>query len=370
MPLLAQLSNGGFVAAPLLSDAEWQSFRGGRKGELLVPGTDIPAIPKVSPLGTRFFSRKAGRGGDGETWEHLSLKALALMGAADANWDALPEQTGRTPDGQEWRADVLCRRPGMTGAVAFEVQWSRQDAGEFERRQKAYAESGVRCLWLSRRSVLDEETSELPLFTVSASGKGAAAEWRVSVAGQEVPVREFATGALTGRLKWIVPRRDRVRLEVSVETDWCGRCHGQVVRAMQGVDDFWNVPGFRQGYEHARKEEKRLVRLWVGDRSERIIEICPHCNKGVRGGSSPWGYSHERRSAMLASGKRYGAMEVGVSLEGIAEDRFDESTCFSAPCFLGAVRGRWTWDGLSSGKGPEMDFGKAWIGDWYSQDDP
>src|ERR671916_2029030 len=108
------------------------------------------AIPKVSRLGTRFFAHRRGQAPEGarETDTHLFIKAQCLLGARDAGWEALPEQRGKAPDGQDWRADVLCRRPGKAWSVGLEAQVELQGEEMYWRRQARYAASGIRALWL------------------------------------------------------------------------------------------------------------------------------------------------------------------------------------------------------------------------------
>ena len=94
------------------------------------------AIPKVSPLGTCFFAHPRGQTPPGgkESATHLFLKAQCLAGAQAAGWQALPEQAGRTPDGQPWRADVLGRRPGQPWSWASLPRSRQPVAGDQGRR--------------------------------------------------------------------------------------------------------------------------------------------------------------------------------------------------------------------------------------------
>ena len=133
MPLLAYTGSGEPLIAPLITDDGWERLRTSKDRDAWMPLGRGRAIPKVSPLGTRFFAHQAGQAPEGsrETDIHLYLKAQCLVGARDAGWEALPEQSGGTPDGQDWRADVLCRLPGRDWAVAVEVQ---EGSGAMARR--------------------------------------------------------------------------------------------------------------------------------------------------------------------------------------------------------------------------------------------
>jgi hypothetical protein len=114
MPLLAYAQSGEPLVAPLMTNAQWEQLRSSKQPDAWMPYGGGRAIPKVSRLGTRFFARRRGQAPEGarETDTHLFIKAQCLLGARDAGWEALPEQRGKAPDGQDWRADVLCRRPG------------------------------------------------------------------------------------------------------------------------------------------------------------------------------------------------------------------------------------------------------------------
>src|SRR4051812_45013075 len=128
MQLLAYTTSGDPLVAPLMPNGDWERLRSSKNRDAWMPFGRGEAVPKVSKLGTRFFAHKPGQAPEGgeESEVHLYIKAQCLIGARDAGWEALPEQSGRTPDGQEWRADVLCRRPGKEWTVAFEAQVQAQ----------------------------------------------------------------------------------------------------------------------------------------------------------------------------------------------------------------------------------------------------
>ena len=150
MPLLAYTQSGEPLVAPLMSDHEWERLRSSTERDAWMPESRRRAVPKVSRLGTRFFAhppRHAAESGR-ESDVHLYLKAQCLIGARAAGWEALPEQPGKTPEGQDWRADVLCRRPGQPWSIALEAQVQLQGEEAYRKRQQLYASSGVRALWL------------------------------------------------------------------------------------------------------------------------------------------------------------------------------------------------------------------------------
>src|SRR3954465_14712428 len=150
MPLLAYTQSGEPLVAPLMSDAEWERLRSSKERDAWMPESRRRAVPKVSRLGTRFFAHPPGHAAEGsrESDLHLYLKAQCLIGARAAGWDALPEQSGQTPDGQDWGADVLCRRRGQPWSIALEAQVQLQGEEACRKRQERFAVSGIRPLWL------------------------------------------------------------------------------------------------------------------------------------------------------------------------------------------------------------------------------
>src|SRR5918993_3435372 len=111
-----------------MTDDEWEHLRSARDRDAWMPHGKGRAVPKISRLGTRFFAHPPGHTPQGarETDVHLYIKAQCLVGARAVGWDALPEQSGKTPDGQDWRADVLCRRPGKPWTVCRRWQDHRR----------------------------------------------------------------------------------------------------------------------------------------------------------------------------------------------------------------------------------------------------
>ena len=136
-----------------LTDEEWKALEEQNRGErqLRMPCCNAKVILRRSRLGTRHFAHKA-RPEDclprEETEHHIRLKTLAVERARIAGWEADCEVAGETSDGERWIADALGRKDGRT--VAVEIQWSSQTHEETRRRQRRYASSGVRCLWLMK----------------------------------------------------------------------------------------------------------------------------------------------------------------------------------------------------------------------------
>nr|WP_274708124.1 competence protein CoiA family protein [Arthrobacter sp. H16F315] len=116
----------------------------------------VPGIPRTSRRGLKHFAHKAGvECGLVECWsespQHRMIKTLIAQAATDAGWQVSVECSA---EGRAWTADVMAELDGRR--MALEVQWSRQDAGEFRRRQERYAADGVECFWYVHRRNRDE----------------------------------------------------------------------------------------------------------------------------------------------------------------------------------------------------------------------
>lgn len=153
-----------------LADEDWKALADRNRQErfLRMPCCDAEVVLRTSPQGTRHFVHKAcpeDCPARDETEHHIRLKTLAVERARLAGWDADCEVTGETPSGERWTADVLASNGDRT--IAIEIQWSSQTHEETRRRQRRYAESGVRCLWLMRATAaLRFDDRDLPLVEV------------------------------------------------------------------------------------------------------------------------------------------------------------------------------------------------------------
>ena len=136
-----------------LSDDEWMQlkFENKKSNNLKMPCCNADLVLKQSRLGTRFFAHKT-KGTcltSPETEEHQYLKHAVIISARKNSWTAQSEVTGKTPSGEEWRADILATKGKYK--VAVEIQWSSQTNEETFIRQERYNQSGIRCLWLFRQ---------------------------------------------------------------------------------------------------------------------------------------------------------------------------------------------------------------------------
>lgn len=224
------------------SDDAWESLRSknAETKALRMPCCGAGVVLRTSKLGTRHFAH-AKRGPcetAPETAEHLLAKMAVIEGIKSTAWSAMPEQSGQTPSGEEWRADVLAAKG--KGKVAFEIQWSRQDNGETVRRQQRYADAGVRGLWLFRQKDFPtgKETpsfrlafnAEAKTFDVIMPSPHYNAMWvardttEVMSWGQRIPLQRFAAGALEGRLRFAPALGLRMPVEVNAVRIRCWRC--------------------------------------------------------------------------------------------------------------------------------------------------
>lgn len=155
MPLVAFL-DGYRIESYLATDESWDQLKGEYASRVLTMKCGLPGVPRKSKRGLKHFAHKAGdQCGLVECWaetpQHRAAKTLIAQAARDAGWQVSVEWS---TEGRAWTADVLTELDGRR--VALEVQWSRQDAEEFRRRQERYVADGVECFWYVHRRNADE----------------------------------------------------------------------------------------------------------------------------------------------------------------------------------------------------------------------
>jgi competence protein CoiA len=221
-----------------LSPEEWRTLEleNRAKRHLRMPCCSSQVTLKKSRLGTQFFAHKAV--GDcstaPETETHLRLKQMAVAAARAAGWDAETEVAGTTPSGEQWKADVLARKGEIK--VAIEIQWSAQTKEETLRRQKRYAQSDVRCLWLLRQSDFPVDHA-LPAARISGNLKEGFIALVPSGSRelQSVPMQDFLTAAFNKRLRFGVPLGASANVSVRAGHMFCWLC-GAETQIITGVD--------------------------------------------------------------------------------------------------------------------------------------
>jgi hypothetical protein len=313
MPLLAYTQSGTPLIAPLLLDQDWEQLKATKDRDAWMPSGGR-AIPKVSPLGTRFFAHPRGQTppGGGESAPHLFLKAQCLVGAQAAGWEALPEQeAGRTPDGQPWRADVLGRRPGQPWSVALEAQVELQGEPAYQERQARYAAAGIRALWLvahepaALSGYWAQPDRALPAFRTRTwtdpQGRPAAC---VAVDGLSLSVADFIGGALLGQLHWYEQERHAIVVLILHE-DLCWRrsCRRRVLLASGAetrrgrtveITRIAELDSFAGAYARARAALPDLADSPQPYR-RGLSSRCPQCGWEIRYPKRTWAPREDNR---------------------------------------------------------------------------
>ncbi|MFM0140806.1 competence protein CoiA [Caballeronia grimmiae] len=153
MPLKCLDANNRPVYAFDFSAEEFDALRRAQRKESLLHFAccDSKLALRTSSKGLQHFYH-ASPGVEGgctystESEAHLKLKQEVMLAARAAQWEADCEVGD---EGGRWRADVLMRRG--KARIAMEIQLSKLPWYEIQRRQAAYAEAGVRGLWLLRQ---------------------------------------------------------------------------------------------------------------------------------------------------------------------------------------------------------------------------
>jgi hypothetical protein len=227
MPLRAILDNSDLFAFEQTVEF-WEALKNSPKGkQLAMPCCGERAIAKTSPLGNFFFAhyRRAEEcDAKPESKEHIFLKGVIAKAAKSANWEVATEYQGFTPNGDQWIADVLCRKE--TARVALEVQLSKQTLKEFNYRQERYKNSGVRAAWfvseIVEKSINHQQSKELPIFVVSDY---ATEEPLPIVKGFNLPLVNFVQLLLSGSVSW---KTDPEEFNVYYIKDTCWSCGNSV----------------------------------------------------------------------------------------------------------------------------------------------
>ena len=232
-----------------LTDTEWgQLRRDNRKDQCLkLPCCDADVVLKTSHLGNQFFAHK--QRGDcaapTETIHHRLLKEFAVIVARSYGWNAETEVPGKTPTGEDWIADVLATKGDSK--IAIEIQWSKQSYEVTRHRQKRYAASGIRCLWLLQRVGKDfVDTDELPMARIERGDDGQYyahldnSYWD----GHTFRVDEFLRAAFSGHFKFGIPHESPCTVAVRVGQIKCSNCKRSiniVTSVCMEIDGHWNI---------------------------------------------------------------------------------------------------------------------------------
>ena len=160
--------------------------------------------------------------------------------------------------GQDWRADVLCRRPGQPWSIALEAQVQLQGEEAYRKRQERFAASGIRALWLSHMSRrLCTSIGASPIGTCRRSGpasgriRRAGPAAHVHVDGLTLSVADFVSGALSRKLRWYETRPARGRdAHLRKDQCWHRTCRSRSCwpsRLKRQAETHWTSRPFRPG---------------------------------------------------------------------------------------------------------------------------
>ena len=273
-----------------------------------MPCCNAEVVLKTSKLGTRFFAHK--RAGDcivtGETEHHLRLKQIAVEVARSFGWEAETEVPGKSPSGEVWIADVLATKD--EAKVAIEIQWSSQTLEETLRRQRRYADSGVRCLWLMRRNIRDGfwGTEELPVARVAKSENGGDYIAHLCLSynqEQSFDVRQFLQAAFLKRLRYRVPKGCLGTVSVWVGPIECWRCKKDtnIVTSVQ-IDLLDTEPSVLRVSE-------------LEGHPANIRKVVEHIPKSLRVGTIKPRFSKTEEGSYLSNGCSYCGALIGRFFE-------------------------------------------------------
>ena len=311
MPLRCVDDEDRSIEACNFDDEGWKALRAQNRAQrhLRMPCCGAEVVLRKSNRGTRHFAHKTN--GECE-WKpesevHRYLKELARNSARHAGWKAETEVSGRTPDGEQWTADVLASRDDYK--VAVEIQWSGQTNEETLRRQARYRRSRVRGLWLLRQRSFPI-SKELPAARVggalqhglkilvpkcagdTARRKTINRDWT-----QSHEPEEFFKAVFERRFRYGTEHVNAVTLSIVTDDFNCVQCRSltQIVTGFKGRAG--NVE-LRYTLKHARANPElgRALQNAVKDREnigplrERynrfdektyLINTCARCNAGI-----------------------------------------------------------------------------------------
>ena len=152
MPLTALLDRN-LVDASVGDDDLWaRIYKTRPRTQLLCRGCGGSVHAKISSRALRFFCHDRTQPAcpsNGETPEHLLLKAVVAQIIRDYGWTAEVEAYPSNDDRGGWRADVLATSPDRKRRVAFEAQQSPMTGVVGRERTQRYCEDGVEVLWVT-----------------------------------------------------------------------------------------------------------------------------------------------------------------------------------------------------------------------------
>lgn len=236
MPLRAILNGGATHAFDYTIEA-WDAFKRKYKLEsLLMPCCGCPAVPKTSKHGAFFFSHKAGAecSSAPESSEHIYLKSVVAKASSVQGWRTTTEYRGRTPEGEDWIADVLCQKAGAT--VAIEIQLSSIPYDEIIARTERYARSRVRVAWLVDSGKFKDweqkSNKKTPIFGVNKIKLGEIP----LMAKFSLAADNFVHALLSKKVKW---EEEPWEYSIFYLSDICWKCKNPVKQVYGSAIDVY-----------------------------------------------------------------------------------------------------------------------------------
>lgn len=197
MPLRA-LINEKEELAPLVSDADWETWKRQPNKKVTLLCCDTSGHLRTSKLGTKHFvhEHKAGCDWKPETPQHLLAKTEIVRACKRVGYDAKTEVSG-----SDWRADVLASKLGKQGLIqiAFEVQWSPQTLQITQERQAKYERDEIRGCWFFRKPPKSEPTKSLPMFNLALEPDNSLV---VHMNDRKTPLSKFIEDLLSRRIRF------------------------------------------------------------------------------------------------------------------------------------------------------------------------
>ncbi|WP_304511775.1 competence protein CoiA family protein [Desulfobacula sp.] len=247
MPLRA-IIDGKTVQSFDFTEDEWNSLKN-KRSELDVKMICCKnkGILKTSSLGTFFFAhhRRNGCKSPSESKEHLLAKFIVAKAAKMSGWCVFTEYKNETLDGEAWQADVYAKKDSMQ--IAFEIQLSPQTNKEYDRRQKKYKTSDVRCAWFSKYKknkdyFFEDDDYNLPKFPIEYSSKNNS----FIVKSFDVELSNFIEGMLAKKLKMFGRGKTIVSAGLIITDDICWKCQKKisVVSGIAYIDKNYESNGF------------------------------------------------------------------------------------------------------------------------------
>ena len=117
--------------------------------------------------------------------------------------------------------------------VAIEIQWSAQTNEDSRYRQERYRQSGVRCLWLFRRSGYPVSKD----FPAACIGGDIATGFEAHLDGQVMPLNEFLDAVFAGRFRYGIPFGAKAIVRIQSGVLGCWKC-GVVTRIVTFIEVF------------------------------------------------------------------------------------------------------------------------------------